>query len=403
MLIELLLALLLGVLAGTITGITPGLHINLVAVILLTISPFLLQFFPPVVLACFIIAMSITHTFTDFIASIYLGVPDDDTALAVLPGHVLLLQGKGYEAVKLTVVGSMLCLLGTIALVPFLILAVPLIFDALRPIIGYLLLAIAIFMVSREKGRNGKFWAFLVFLLSGILGLFTFSLPHLKDPLFPLFSGLFGISSLLLSLSQNVEIPPQRTTEDIIMKKRETAKAISTGIFSGSILSIFPGLGPAQAAILASQFYKKMQPHIYLVVTGGINTVTMVMSFVTLYTIDKARNGSIVVVQELLQIFDTKLLILSLAVSLAAGGIAVFVTLWVAKTCSVLLNRVNYRMLSLSIIAFIVVLAFVLGGPLSAFILAVSTAIGLIPALQNIGRNHAMGVLLLPVILYLIL
>jgi len=100
MIAELFLALLLGVLAGIITGITPGLHINLVAVVLLSSSAFLLRFFPPVVLAAFIIAMSITHTFTDFIASIYLGAPDDDTALSVLPGHVLLLQGKGRHALK---------------------------------------------------------------------------------------------------------------------------------------------------------------------------------------------------------------------------------------------------------------------------------------------------------------
>src|SRR3989338_10498350 len=166
MLAELLIAVFLGVIAGTVTGITPGLHINLVAVILLSSSAFLLRFFSPFFLAAFIIAMSITHTFTDFIASVYLGVPDDDTALSVLPGHVLLLQGKAYEAVKLTVVGSFLCLLGTIALVPFLIIAVPFIFDALRPYIGYLLLAIVIFMISREESLNGKFWALLVFLFS---------------------------------------------------------------------------------------------------------------------------------------------------------------------------------------------------------------------------------------------
>ena len=168
-------------------------------------------------------------------------------------------------------------------------------------------------------------------------------------------------------------------------------------------MSIFPGLGPAQAAILASQFYRKVQPHIYLVVVGGINTVTMVMSFVTLYTIEKARNGSIVVVQELLKVFDTHLLLVSLAICLAAGGLATFATLWIAKRCSILLNKVNYRMLSMGIISSIIILAFFLGGPLSAFILGVSTAIGLIPAVLGIGRNHAMGVLLLPVILYLIL
>lgn len=399
----LLFAVLLGVVAGTITGVTPGLHINLVAVILLSSSPFLLQYFSPLVLAAFIIAMSITHTFTDFIASVYLGAPDDDTALSILPGHVLLLRGKGYEAVKLTVVGSFLCLIGTIALIPLLILIVPFIFDHLRPYIGYLLLVIVVFMISRERSLNGKFWALLVFLLSGILGLLVFSLPQVKDPLFPLLSGLFGISMLLMSLTQKVEIPRQYVTEDITLKKREMAKATATGIFSGSLLSIFPGLGPAQAAILASQFYRKVQSHIYLVVVGGINTVTMVMSFVTLYTIDKARNGSIAVVSELLGSFPSSYLILSIAVALIAAGLATFATIWLSKRCAIFINKINYRLLSIAIIFFISSLALFLGGALSLFILGISTAIGLIPALLNIGRNHSMGVLLLPVILYFLL
>ena len=84
-------------------------------------SPLLLNYTSPLGLAVFIISMSITHTFLDSIPSIFLGAPDADMAMAILPGHQLLLEGRGFEAVKLTVIGSLLCLLLGILIVPVLV------------------------------------------------------------------------------------------------------------------------------------------------------------------------------------------------------------------------------------------------------------------------------------------
>ena len=138
MFLEILVAIFLGCLMGVLTGITPGLHINLVALILFSISPILLGYTNVIAVASFIIAMSITHTFTDFISATYLGAPADDTALAVLPAHRLLLEGMGHEAVKLTVIGSLLCLIITIILSPLLIMIVPLVFAYLKNYIASL-------------------------------------------------------------------------------------------------------------------------------------------------------------------------------------------------------------------------------------------------------------------------
>ena len=403
MILEILLGVLLGIACGVVTGLTPGLHINLVATVLLGTSPLLLQIFAPFTIAAFIIAMSITHTFTDAIASIFLGAPDSDMVMAILPGHQMLLQGRGYEAVKLATLGGVLCLILMIVLSPLFILIVPKIYDISQPYIGYILIGICAFMVLRESSAHKCMWAFVVFALCGILGLLTFALPSVQQPLFPLLSGLFGVSTLLLGLSSKVKIPTQSITEEVSFKKGELAKASATGVFSGGILSIFPGLGPAQAAILAGQFYKTMTAPIYLVVVGGINTVSMVMSLITLLTIEKARNGSIVVVQELLTSFDMVLFTSSICVALLSGALAAIITLWLAKHCSLLLNKMNYGAVSVGIIMFIVTLALVLEGWEGLFILAVATAMGMVPVLVKVGRNHAMGVLLLPVILYFLL
>src|SRR3989338_3858742 len=204
MLLEILLAIALGCIMGVITGLTPGLHINLVAVILFGISPLLLGYTSIIIIAGFIISMSITHTFTDFISSVYLGAPADDTALSVLPGHRMLLEGIGHEAVKLTVIGSLLALIIAIMLVPGFLIIVPMIFEGVKEYVGWILILIVLFMIARGKDWNERFWMLFTYSMSGILGIIVFSIPNLKDPLLPMFSGLFGISALLHSLSQKI-------------------------------------------------------------------------------------------------------------------------------------------------------------------------------------------------------
>ena len=132
MFFQVLAAVLVGCLAGIITGLIPGIHINLVSLLLVSMSGYFLGFTSPLVLGVFIIAMAVTHTFLDVIPSIFLGAPDADTALAVLPGHKLLLEGRGYEAVKLTVIGSLVCLVFAVFLLPYMIPVVPVIYLALK-------------------------------------------------------------------------------------------------------------------------------------------------------------------------------------------------------------------------------------------------------------------------------
>ena len=131
MLLELIIALLLGLLAGTITGLIPGIHINLISVILLGFSAFLLNLTSPLTLVIFITSMAITHTFLDFIPSIFLGAPDEDSFLSVLPGHQLLLKGRAYYAIIFTLYGSLTALFIILIFTPLFIKILPKIYDPL--------------------------------------------------------------------------------------------------------------------------------------------------------------------------------------------------------------------------------------------------------------------------------
>lgn len=403
MFFELLLAIILGITAGIFTGLIPGVHINLVSLLLVSVSAYLLDFVSLPSLGVFIIAMAITHTFLNVIPAIFLGAPDSETALGVLPGHRLLLQGMGYEAVKLTVLGSLLSLILALLFVPLLIIIIPGVYDALKAYIGWILLAVVVYMIFIEKGLDKKFWALVVFLMAGILGIIDLTMPNLNQALFPMLSGLFGISMLIVSLSNKVEVPKQRITDTIKIPKLEHLRALIAGTFSGSFVSFFPGLGPAQAAVLGSQIMGRLSTYSFLILVGGIDTVNMAVSLISLYTIDKARNGAVLAIREILTTIDLNTLILFLATALLVGGIATFLTLYITKFFVKIIEKVNYTIMTISVISLITILVFYFSSWIGLLILAVSTAIGIIPNIVNVKRSHAMGCLMLPVILFFIL
>lgn len=400
MLLEVIVAIIIGCLFGIVTGLVPGIHINLVSVLALSLSPLLFQITTPLIVSVFIIAMAITHTFLDTIPSIFLGAPQEDTALSVLPGHKLLLQGRGYEAVMLTLIGSLFSLILIIILSPLIAIIISKIYPFLSKIMGYLLITVCIILILKEP--RSKSWALIVFLLSGVLGIATLTMPNLKSPLFPLLSGLFGTSMLTTSLLQKVNIPKQKIGEINVDKKTAT-KAISSSLVSGGLCSFLPGLGPSQAAILGSQFTKNLKSEGFLILVGGLSTINMVLSILGLYVIDKARNGAIVVVSELLGEFNMSHLILFFGVAMVAAGIATFLTIIFSKLFSNIMSKVNYNALCVSVICLITILVALMSGPIGLLILVVSTALGIVPVEANIGRNHLMGCLLLPVILYFML
>ncbi len=400
---QILIAVLLGIFAGIITGLIPGVHINLISLLLVSLSGYFLGFTHPLILGVFIIAMAVTHTFLDIIPSVFLGAPDADTALAVLPGHRLLLKGMGYEAVKLATIGSLLCLCSTVFIIPLLVPIVPFIYSLIQPFMGWILVVVVLFMILKETGLDKKFWAIVVFFLSGILGMIVLEMPKLEQPLFGMLSGLFGISILVTSLFQKVEIPKQRITEMIKINKKDILKVIGVGTFSGSLTALFPGLGAAQAAIIGSQLLRKIEEYSFIVLVGGINTVNFVFSLVTLLALGKARNGAVLAVLEILKEIDLNGMIVFLCTALIAGGIATFLALGITRIFAKYITKVNYQMLCVLVILLIISLVFYFSSWLGLFVLIVSTFIGMIPSFTGVKKSFAMGCLLLPVILFFVL
>ncbi len=398
MLLEIIISLFLGIGTGIITGITPGIHVNLVSMLVVVFSPLLLVYTTPLVLGVYIISLALTHTFLDALPSIYLGAPDEAQVLNVLPGHRLLLKGLGHNAVLCTVIGSLGSVLLGILFFPLFIYSMSWLQPFLAKSIGIILIVVVLFMIWREKKR--KLYALLAFLLSGLLGLLIFNISSLKQPLFPLLSGLFGISLLVLSLSQKTIIPVQKTNEPLSITTPTIFKTVSAATGIGYIAAFLPGFGSSQAAIVATNAVGDVGDEGFITLVGGINTANMLISIAAIYALDKARNGAIVAVRQLLSAISFSDMLLFLAVALVVAGVASLLTIKFSKLFASLIVKINYTRLITIIIVFITALTIYFDGFLGLLVLLTSTALGLLASRWGVGKNHLLGCLILPVILY---
>ena len=405
MLFEIILALLLGCTIGTFTGLIPGIHINLIGIFLISLSASLLSSIPPIYFVVFVVAMAITHTFVDFIPSVFLGCPDTDTELSVLPGHELLKKGEGYHAVLLTCYGSILAIF-TLVLIAFpSILIISKIYNFIENLIPFFLIIISIILISLERKKS---IALGVFLLTGFLGWSVLNM-EINQPLLPLLTGLFGGSMLILSIKNKIKIPKQEISELKIINPRPIAGAFLGSLIASPICSFLPGVGSGQAAIIGNTISRSDQKG-FLILLGATNTLVMGFSFISLYLISRTRTGAAVAIREIIGIPSINILILILSVVFISGLISFFLTKNLAKLFSQKITKINYTKISITTLIILGIIVFLSSGLLigekitSGFfgllILGISTLTGIYCIQTGVRRTNMMGCLIIPTIIF---
>ncbi|MBK7387074.1 MAG: tripartite tricarboxylate transporter permease [Methanothrix sp.] len=406
---------ILGFVLGIISGLTPGLHLNNFASMLLALSPQLILLgFTPFQMASIILAASISQTFFDAIPAIFLGAPDSETALSVLPGQRLMLEGRGIEAVRLSALGSA----GSIAFSLFLVYPLSWIvssyYEYFTKYVGIILLGIALMMIKSERGPwiegqgslvhwKYRLIAAMLFLTSGLLGLFAFehdgllSSPLNLEPqvLLPLLSGIFGASSLILSLSTKVQIPKQ-TESRIKMPAPSLIKAVLSGGLGGSLVAWIPGISPSVASI-ATRLGSPGTAEEFLVSIAGVNSANALFSLVALYVIDRPRSGAAAAIQELMTL-DERTMAMMMVIVMMVVLASYLATVGTADIAARTISRLNYTQLCVFVLVFLLVMTYAFTGIFGLFILLLSTIVGLVAPVAGIHRTHAMGVLMLPLI-----
>ena len=389
--IGLIVPLVLGIFTGTLTGLIPGIHTNTVFAIL-TSSAILLSFGTNS-LIIFIVATAITHTFLNIIPSIYLGAPDEDSAIGILPLHKFLIKGLGHSATKLTLIGSSLAIVSMIIVIPIFIFGISKIYDTLNQMMAFILIWTIIFLIYFEKE---KIKSILILLLAGFLGLATFNL-NLNQPMLPLLTGLFGSSSLIHSIKTNSN-PPKQEFENLPIEKSEIIKPTLATILVSPICSLLPGLGSSQAAIIAKTIFKKINKEQFLILLGSINTLVMTTSFLTLYLFKKTRTGAAAALSEIVNLSTGNITPMILTV-LFSAALSIPLTLLFSKILAKNIHKIPYKKLSIATLIFLTIITFLFCGTIGLLVLAISTIIGLFCIVSGAKRNLLMGSLLIPTII----
>jgi TctA family transporter len=302
----------IGIFLGCMTGLIPGFHVNNVALIALSMSPLAVNAGIPLSsVAAIIVSMGTVHTFLNYIPSALIGAPDGDTALALLPGHRMLISGHAAQGVAYSARGSQL---GLLLSIPLLIVARLLfgtnpglgLYELSRDILPWLLLAISAFLILTETtrlawprwiqkitswahiplprsfeftipigkwkvyrkfeaidfrlGDNSRAAGMLVatafFLLAGFYGWAVFELPG-RSPvgmpsatlLMPALAGLFGIANLIDIYVTTSEMPPQEQNWDLPPVKPLIVPCLLSSCCA-AVMAILPGMTAAQATVV---------------------------------------------------------------------------------------------------------------------------------------------------------
>lgn len=397
-----ILVIVLGIIAGTITGLIPGIHINMVSMLLLTNLTLLLGLFEEKLLIVFIITMGTVHTFVDFIPSILFGVPSVDTALSVLPAHRLVLEGKAYTAIFLSSIGSLFGGFFAIILSGFLYFILSIIYDSIKKYIPFVLILTIIILVLGEKSRNKKFWAIIIILFSGSFGILILNSRILDSPLLVLFTGLFGVSTLLYSLKDENSTFPSQDYKINFKFSNMFFKSVIIGGFSSAVCSITPGIGNAQAATISTLFIKKITQEYFIIITSAINTINFILSFITFYLIDKSRNGSVYVISQIVESVSLEDLYFYFAIIFFISFIGFFLTMFLGKKLIQIVSKINFRIVNYAILFLILGLVFYMTGMYGMLILITTTCLGIMAISLEVRRVHLMSVLLIPVVFNLI-
>ncbi|MCL2460577.1 MAG: tripartite tricarboxylate transporter permease [Euryarchaeota archaeon] len=392
--------MLTGIGLGWFSGVTPGIHANTIAALLVSVYGTLLVHCGPEFVAAALIATLITHSFLDIIPAAFIGIPDADTAYAVLPAHAMTRAGRGEEAVRISALGS---LWGVIFAVPIAFAGL-FFLPALQPLLEYWLGVILVLIMGLIIVlSNAPLYAALIFGGSGILGLFAFEyaplaegmVPGAGSVLMPLLTGLFGIAVLLDT--GNAKIPKQKFRE-IKQTNTEIIGSSIPGTAAGLLIGWLPGLSNATAnALLLYGKRKRTGYREYIIATSAANTANAIIGIAAFFAISRMRNGVMVALSTLedaVPSFSS----LMLVGTMSAGG-AFLLTIFTAKSAQ-LLNKIPAQLLSQVVCVGMVALTYVLTDWFGLWILVLSILIGLLPGLFGVERMFCMGAISLPVILF---
>jgi putative membrane protein len=451
-LISVLLSSMVGAGAGFCTGLVPGLHVNNLAAVVVASSASFVGLFcslgllsgcdeAALLVACFLVAAMVAHMFSESIVATYLGIPSGDN-VSLLPAHRLAKEGLGRSAVLSSADGSLAgAVAGLLFMIPICALLGPPVdaYSSIKAVMGLVVGALSVVLVASEGfGRPAAVkrvtFAAAFFLLAGLVGYvvldtnyFASSMPDFpwihssyvprSSLLLPLFAGLFGIPTLLLSLgscSAGEEPSDRIAIKDSDLRPVIRAKDVMMSSLGGVLVGWIPGVTSGSSATLCANAMKGAAPEggqreeavRFIWLYSAISSCGAVLSVGALFLIARARSGIMQAVVFFMD--DSSLEIRGMgtigpmcAILLSMLAAALWSHAIIHHISGALLMRLQgvlcSRRTAIVSMAFVVSLVLCLTGTRGGLLLVVATTLGLMPPLCGLRRINLMGCLLLPI------
>ncbi len=415
---------LLGTAVSSLVSLMPALHIYNVAgiIIILTMGTGTSALIPMEYVPIFMMAMVVGWAILNTIPALFLGAPDESAIFVVLPGQKYMMQGRGYEAAALTGLGALAGIVAMAVATPVFFKALPKLRQLTRPhnfwimglIISYMLLSEWPKGSGRQKTGWGRFidgWknlaaGLLTFLLSGILGFIVLTKPlvpirYAFQNIMPVFVGLFAIPWVIGNIFSRTEIPPQYVCRSADLPTGIWSRGGFAGFLGGMIAAFLPVVTGGIGGFIAGHVTAQRDDRLFIVSQGASKSVYYIGGFLMAFIpgLSRTRGGMAWMLRPFYQphTYDDYWRIMG--VIMLSGGVSFFLLLAYSRLMIRIINRVNYRALSVLMFFLLLAVTYAIGGPWGLALATVATAIGLIPVYFHSRRMNCMGVLLLPITL----
>lgn len=399
-----LLGAVLGTILGFVAGLVPGIHSNTFAAIVVANSAVLSLYFSPEDLLAMIVTSAISYTVANIVPTIFIGVPSEETAIAVLPTHEMVLEGRSFSALTISCLSSLFSVFISLPLFATAIF-VGQRYEVIKKITPFVLLSISILLVMSERSEEfegslsawrKRLYALLVFLVSGFLGFFALKNSELAEitpagsVLLPLLTGLFGAPVLLLSASNSAKLPEQRIGFEF-----PEMNSVFRGTLAGFFVSIFPGISSGVATVLATLGERSREN--YISALSSANTANAILCFFMLITTGRTRSGAADALKSLKLIPDFQQIFILATIS---GLLAFLATILIGYGFAKKLSSIDSRRLSIAVLLFLISIVLAFTGLFGLAVFAAAIPIGLSTAYLGVKRVNCMGCLILPLMLY---
>ncbi|MCX6820919.1 MAG: tripartite tricarboxylate transporter permease [Candidatus Aenigmarchaeota archaeon] len=397
--IELVVSIMAGVLLGIACGFLPGFSSNNLNMLLLSFGAFGLAT-SNYQLAAMVVAVEISSSFFEFLSPMLFGIGNEETSLAL--GVDPVAAGSLARGMRCVVLGG---LVGVAIALPLAAVAgtmYPLVYSSIKPLAGWILAAVCVYMVVTERGWKSMAAAAAVFVVAGCLGIAVGNGPLLpaEYQLLPVFIGMYGVSSIISGWNGGHERKESFVRE---LPLAEKVRIAFIAFVSAGFASLVTGVKKGQASAIAMRAGSLYSREKVLFALPAVALAFNTMSVLVLGSAGKIRSSlSADVYDAMGAIGADQALLFAGVVALSACAASVLMTI-MAKPLGRLVARTGNGAHGKGMMAVgmtvALALVFAFTGLAGMLVAATAACVGLLSKRLHVRSVHMMGVLLLPSIL----